>query len=80
MSTLYELVKESKNDTKAIEKIIDMFEPKIKKSLHLTKPQEKEDLAQELKCKIVSCILKYDIASTPGFWEMKEILKDKKTS
>lgn len=80
MSTLYELVKESREDSYALQEIIDRFEPKIKKSLNLTKYQEKEDLSQELKSKLVSCIQKYDIDSTPGFWELKERIEGRKIS
>lgn len=71
-SALYELVKESKQSNQALQTVIELFEPKIKKSLHLTEHKEKEDLAQELKCKLVSCIQTYDIDATPGFWEMRE--------
>ncbi|WP_100331796.1 helix-turn-helix domain-containing protein [Bacillus xiapuensis] len=72
MSVLYELVKESKENNQALQAVIDLFEPKIKKSLYLTDHKEKEDLAQELKCKLIRSIRTYDMDSTPGFWELKE--------
>lgn len=72
MAALYELVKESKEDIKTLQILIDLFEPKIKSSLRLTDVREKEDLAQELKCKLISCIQTYDIDSTPGFWELRD--------
>lgn len=71
MPHLYELVKDSKENKESLKVLVELFEPKIKKSLTLTNYQEKEDLAQELKCKLISCIQKYDINSTPGFWEMR---------
>ncbi|TYR78889.1 hypothetical protein FZC66_17865 [Priestia megaterium] len=74
---LYELVKESKESKKALQVVIDLFEPKIKRSLSLTGYSEKEDLAQELKCKLISCIKTYDVDSTPGFWEMREQIHKK---
>ncbi|ARP44631.1 hypothetical protein GTHT12_03764 (plasmid) [Geobacillus thermodenitrificans] len=75
---LYELVKECKRNEKALEKIINMFELKLKKSLNLTKHSEREDLAQELKYKLVKYIKEYDVDSTPGFWELKDRIKDRK--
>lgn len=71
MAQLYELVKDSKKNTESMKVLVDLFEPKIKKSLSLTNYQEKEELAQELKCKLISCIQNYDLDATPGFWEMK---------
>lgn len=80
MAGLYELVKESKKNNKKLQILIDLFEPKIKRSLNLTDVREKDDLAQELKCKLISCIQTYDIDSTPGFWELREQLNKKNIS
>ncbi|MCL6587904.1 helix-turn-helix domain-containing protein [Anoxybacillus sp. FSL W8-0382] len=75
----YELVKESKEDNQALEQIINMFEPKLQKTLSLTKLGEREDLAQELKYRLIMYIKRYDVDSIPGFWELKEqIQKGKK--
>lgn len=68
---LYDLVKESKFDKTALETIIKLFEPKLKKSLYMTNPNDREDLAQELKIKLISYITKYDMDSIPGFWEFQ---------
>ncbi|WP_121616643.1 helix-turn-helix domain-containing protein [Virgibacillus halodenitrificans] len=70
--TLYDLAKKSKEDSNALETIVKLFEPKLKKSLSLTEQKERDDLSQELKYKLVSVIKKYDVDSTPGFWELKE--------
>lgn len=75
---LYELVKESRQNKQALETIINLFEPKLKKSLTLTNYNEREDLEQELKCKLIKCILDYDVESTPGFWELREQIINKK--
>ncbi|MEH7356844.1 helix-turn-helix domain-containing protein [Neobacillus drentensis] len=69
---LYELVKKAKHDNTALQTIINMFEPKLKKSIYMTNLNDREDLAQELKLKMVSYIKGYDIESIPGFWEIKE--------
>lgn len=71
---LYELAKKAKEDNTAMEMIIELFEPKLKKSLVLTEYSEREDLLQELKYKLVISIKSYDIHSTPGFWELKELM------
>ncbi|WP_342470891.1 helix-turn-helix domain-containing protein [Ureibacillus sp. FSL K6-3587] len=70
--TLYDLAKRSKDDENAIQQIIDLFEPKLKKSLTLTEYKERENLSQELKYKLVISIKKYDIDSIPGFWDLQE--------
>lgn len=69
---LYDLVKKSKEDERALQLVIELFEPKLKKSLSLTNYQERENLSQELKYKLVIVIKDYDINSTPGFWDLKE--------
>jgi phosphotransacetylase len=74
---LYELVKSSKSDTRSLSTVINLFEPKIKKSLHLTSHKNKEDLLQELNYKLVKIIKSYDVDSTPGFWKMREIIYEK---
>jgi hypothetical protein len=79
-SVLYELVKESKTNEKALETIINLFEPKLRKSLTLTSYSEREDLAQELKCILIMYIKGYDIDSTPGFWELKDQIQNRKNA
>ncbi|PLR75281.1 hypothetical protein CU633_21900 [Bacillus sp. V3-13] len=77
---LYELVKEAKNNNEALESIIDLFEPKLKKSMYMTNLNDRDDLAQELKVKMVSYIKGYDIDSVPGFWQIKERIDKEKNS
>jgi len=69
---LYDLVKESRSNNEALETVIELFEPKLKKSLYMTNPNDREDLAQELKLKMISYITEYDVDAIPGFWEIKE--------
>ncbi|WP_019241036.1 MULTISPECIES: helix-turn-helix domain-containing protein [Bacillus] len=67
---LFKLVKESKSNNHSLEKVIEMFEPKIKKVLLLTSKNNREDLEQELRCKLVICIRQYEAESIPGFFEL----------
>ncbi|MCM3006830.1 helix-turn-helix domain-containing protein [Priestia koreensis] len=74
---LYDLVKESKQDRQALQTVIDLFEPKLKKSLSLTKYEDREDLAQELKCTLIQYIKRYEVDSIPGFWDLKRDFEEK---
>lgn len=59
---LYELIIQAKHDDKAaILEIIGRFEPKIKKSLHQTSLQNREDLKQELILKLIEVIQSFDL-------------------
>lgn len=58
--------------TTEIEQALTQFQPKIKKSLYNTKPQNREDLEQELSLKIVECFFNEVFEQTPGFWEFAE--------
>jgi hypothetical protein len=51
--------------------LLQMFEPKLRRSLLQTSKQEREDLEQELRIKIMEVIYRYDLESTPGYWEFK---------
>lgn len=76
-NTLYELARKSKDDIAYIEKIVDLFDPKIKSSLTLTSYQVREDLYQELRLKLIDIIMNYDMDATPGFWSLqKEFQKE----
>jgi DNA-directed RNA polymerase specialized sigma24 family protein len=75
---LYELLKESKSNNQTLEEIMNLFEPKVKKTLFLTDYGEREDLAQELRYKLIKYIRGYNVDSTPGFWELKDQMKDRK--
>ncbi|MEW4226416.1 helix-turn-helix domain-containing protein [Rossellomorea marisflavi] len=74
---LYDLVKESKHSNQAMNEIINLFEPKLKKSLSMTHYDQREDLKQELKYRLINYIQKYNVDSIPGFWELKAQLENK---
>lgn len=58
---MYELLEQAKEkDKDALLEIIIKFQPKIKKSLHQTSPQDREDLEQELIVKIIEVIHSID--------------------
>ncbi|MEZ2658935.1 helix-turn-helix domain-containing protein [Aneurinibacillus aneurinilyticus] len=74
---LYTLVKQSRFDNDSLEKVIDLFSPKIDQSLKQTKLQNREDLSQELKIKLLDCIRNYDVDNTPGYFQMLALLERK---
>lgn len=75
--TLYQLAIESKNDNEAIEKVLKMFRPKIKKTLLQTNLQNRDDLEQELQLKLVNLIKMYNLDEVVGFWGFYERVKNK---
>lgn len=77
---LYDLVKESKEDYQAMQSLIDLFEPKLQKSLSLTQYNNREDLAQELKCTLIQYIQRYKLDSVPGFWDMQKRIENHEIS
>lgn len=77
--SLFTLVKQSQTDNHSLLKVIDLFSPKINRSLQQTSQQNREDLAQDLKIKLLIWIRNYDVESTPGFYEMIELIANKQT-
>lgn len=76
--SLYQLTIESKKaNEEAIEKIIKIFTPKVKKTLLQTNMQYREDLEQELQLKIINLIKMYDIEQVVGFWGFYDLVKSK---
>lgn len=75
---LYELVKESQENKHAMQSLIDLFEPKLKKSLSLTSYENREDLAQELKYTLIKYIHGYQVEETPGFYDLKRKIENKR--
>jgi len=75
---LYELVKEAKYNNTSLETVIKLFEPKLKKSMYMTNLNDREDLVQEIKEKMILYIKGYDIDSVPGFWQIKDKVEKKK--
>ncbi|WML27377.1 helix-turn-helix domain-containing protein [Neobacillus sp. OS1-33] len=75
--TLYQLAIKSKEDNEAIEKVLKIFKPKIKKTLLQTGLQNRDDLEQELQIKLVNLIKMYDLDKVVGFWEFQEMVQNK---
>lgn len=69
---LRDLVERAKHDNNALMEVINLFSPKIKKSLHLTNVALREELLQDQQLKLTVCIRNYDYNSVPGFWAMRE--------
>ena len=70
MDRLYLLLRKSqRNDKKALLCILEQFEPKIRKSLCQTSKNNREDLYQELKLRVIKLINNYDLNSCPGLCE-----------
>lgn len=49
--------------------IIENFTPKIKQCLYQTSYQEREDLEQEIKLKIIEKLATQEFNDTPSFWD-----------
>ncbi|MGE8001438.1 hypothetical protein ACQKOF_22865 [Lysinibacillus sp. NPDC093190] len=49
--------------------IIENFIPKIKQCLHNTDYQEREDLEQEIKLKIIEKLATVRFQDAPSFWD-----------
>ncbi|ESU31412.1 hypothetical protein G3A_16870 [Bacillus sp. 17376] len=76
--SLYTLVRQSNTDDNSLNTVIELFSPKIISSLNQTNQQDREDLSQEIKMKLLFCIKNYDVENIPGYFQMIEQLKKKK--
>ncbi|BCB06003.1 hypothetical protein [Bacillus sp. KH172YL63] len=70
MGILYDLVKEAKGNSEYETNVIETFEPKIKKSLYLTRSENREDLEQELKMKVIRYVRDYSLENVPGLFDL----------
>ncbi|MEK4539168.1 helix-turn-helix domain-containing protein [Peribacillus sp. FSL K6-1552] len=64
---LYQLAIDSKKNNEAIETVLKFYTPKIKKTLLQTSLQNRNDLEQELRLKLVKMIKMYDLDEIVGF-------------
>ncbi|KZE50968.1 hypothetical protein [Rossellomorea marisflavi] len=71
-SSLYKLVRKAKTDNHSLNKVIELFFPRIFSSLNQTNWQDREDLSQELKIKLLVLIRNYDLESVPCYFQMIE--------
>lgn len=76
MGNLYVLTKTAKSkNPEAVLAIIQKFSPKLKQSLYQTSQQDREDLEQDLILKMIEIIYRYNLESTPGFWEFQKMVE-----
>ncbi|CAM4111686.1 hypothetical protein [Lederbergia lenta] len=59
--------------TKEIIEIIDDFNSKIKKSLSNTTYQDRDDLEQEIKLKIIEKLYTVEFNDPPSFWKLTNL-------
>ncbi|MGG0756772.1 helix-turn-helix domain-containing protein [Brevibacillus laterosporus] len=68
--TLIELIKKAKlHDRKAMIKICEKFEPKIRKEIAKAPNHLKEDLRQEIAKNIIEAVYRYDMKNIPDLFE-----------
>ncbi|MET1180505.1 helix-turn-helix domain-containing protein [Peribacillus simplex] len=72
---LYQLAIDSKKNNEAIETVLKFYTPKINKTLLQTSLQNRNDLEQELRLKLVKMIKMYDLDEIVGFWGFYEKVK-----
>jgi hypothetical protein len=72
MGILYDLVKEAQCNTAYETNVIQTFEPKIKKSLYLTRVENRDDLEQELKIKVIRYVRDYSLENIPGLFDLNK--------
>jgi DNA-directed RNA polymerase specialized sigma subunit len=77
--SLLTLVKQSKADNNSLVIVLNLFAPKISRSLQQTKRQYREDLSQELQIKLLDCIRNYEVDNIPGYFQMMDLLERKRT-
>jgi hypothetical protein len=72
MNALYDMVKEAKDNSLYEVNVVRTFEPKIRKSLHLTQQENREDLEQELRIKVIGYVRNYSLEDVPGLFDLKK--------
>ncbi|MGM0752899.1 MAG: hypothetical protein ACQET6_13330 [Bacillota bacterium] len=72
MGILYDLVKEARCNKEYETNVIQTFEPKIKKSLYLTRVENRDDLEQELKIKVIRYVRDYSLENVPGLFDLNK--------
>ncbi|MCA0972382.1 hypothetical protein LCM20_17380 [Halobacillus litoralis] len=68
MLSFYQTIKNSRELNEEV--ILTAFEPKIKSSLRMTKPANREDLEQELKMHVIHYVREYAVDDVPGLFEL----------
>ncbi|MCA1055031.1 hypothetical protein LCM10_08540 [Rossellomorea aquimaris] len=70
MNALYDMVKEAQHNAQYEVNVVRTFEPKIKKSLRLTQLENRDDLEQELKIKLIGYVRDYSLQDVPGLFDL----------
>ncbi|WP_058300706.1 helix-turn-helix domain-containing protein [Gorillibacterium timonense] len=61
-------------DREAMEQIIDLFQPAINRVCLQAHPNERNDLRQALKEKVIVAVKQYDLASVPDYSAFIEMI------
>lgn len=74
---LFELVSQAKaGDKKALEGILNLFQPAIQKVCRRARLQERRDLEQHLNEKIIRAVFAYDMNSIPDYSRFIKVITD----
>lgn len=57
-------------EIKTVDDVLDRFESHIYKNLNMTRAEEREDLAQEIRLKIIEKFKKTSFKEAPGFFDV----------
>lgn len=73
---MYDLIEaiQEHNDTHSILSLVELFKPLIKKTLHYTTYDNREDLEQEQILLLIQLAKKYDLKGVPNFYDYKSSL------
>ncbi|WP_289142435.1 helix-turn-helix domain-containing protein [uncultured Brevibacillus sp.] len=67
------------NDENAMMEILQMFEPKIKKSLNVVHIDRREDYRQEVYIRIIKAVRRYDLNAAPDILEFISRLSNRQS-
>ncbi|WP_110114877.1 helix-turn-helix domain-containing protein [Bacillus sp. CGMCC 1.16541] len=71
MSGVVELIKQAKGgDQDAMQRLLDLFEPKVKRCVSHVPLQDREEMEQSIRLEMIVAIHKFDLHSTPTFWDV----------
>ncbi|MBB6450268.1 DNA-directed RNA polymerase specialized sigma24 family protein [Geomicrobium halophilum] len=75
VADVQDYIKEAQaGDRQKLALLAEKFEPKVRKCLLQTTPQERDDLRQELMLKVIELTLSFDTRNVPTFEEFKDHL------
>jgi len=68
---------QNNNDDEALVDILNMFEPKIRKSLSTLQRDVREDYRQEIYIRIIRAIRKYDLDNSPDLFDFSNTIRNR---